>query len=298
MRVLMTGPGGFLGSALAHHWARCGHELTLLARPGSRLQRLNGLLPSVRVVRASLPEEIDLAVREAGPDVIVHTACSYGRKGETPLDVMSANLVLGAELLQAVLDYSKNRLGPVSFLNTGTVLSADVSLYALSKTQFSSWGAALSSQFPEILRFIDIKLQHMYGPDDDRSKFTTHVIKACIRNDSRLELTSGEQKRDFIHIEDAVRAYDCILNHHASFEASDSIEVGSGEAVAIRDFVELVKRTARASTELEFGAIPHRPKEPMLCVADTKRLHSLGWRAKVSLNEGLAQMLGATRSLL
>jgi len=250
----------------------------------------------VRVVRASLPEDIALAVREADPNVIVHTACSYGRKGETPLDVINANVVLGAEILQAVLDFAKNEAGPVSFLNTGTVLSPDVSLYALSKTQFSIWGAALANQFPENLRFIDIQLQHMYGPGDDKSKFTTHVIETCIRNDSRIALTSGEQIRDFIYIEDAVRAYDCILNHHGNFASSDSIEVGSGEAVTVRDFVELIKRTAKASTGLEFGAIPYRPNEPMLCVADTTRLKKLGWCHKVSLGDGVKHMIEASRS--
>lgn len=295
MRILLTGPGGFLGSALARHWAAAGHEQWLLARPGSRLDRLDGLPSSARVVRIASADDVATAVREAAPDAIVHTACCYGRKGETPLDVMEANLRFGALLLQEVLDAAPKKAGATAFLNTGTVLAPGVSLYALSKTQFSSWGAALASQAPDRLHFIDIRLQQMYGPGDDRSKFTTHVIDACRRNEPRIELTAGEQRRDFIHIDDVVQAYDRILERRDDFAASDAIEVGSGEAVTMRSFVELAKQLAGAATALHFGAVPYRAHEAMLCVADTARLRGLGWRPQVSLTDGLKSMLDAPR---
>ncbi|MFG6456916.1 NAD-dependent epimerase/dehydratase family protein [Roseateles sp. BYS96W] len=296
MRILLTGPGGFLGSALACYWAGRGHALTLLARPSSRLERLEGLLDgtAVRVLRATTPGEVAAAVREAAPEAIVHTACSYGRKGENALDVMSTNLVLGTALLQAVLDGTSREGTPVSVLNTGTVLAPEVSLYALSKTQFSAWGAALAASSPQRLRFIDLRLQQMYGPGDDRSKFTTHVIEACRRNEPRLALTPGEQRRDFIHIDDVVRAYDRILERREDFAASDAIDVGSGEAVTMRAFVELAKAVTGASTSLDFGAVPYRANEAMLCVAETARLRGLGWSHKVSLADGLARMGAAS----
>ena len=295
MRILLTGPGGFLGSALTHYWHKCGHELWLLARPSSRLDRLADLPDSVRVMRAYAPDEIPAVVRMAAPDAIVHTACSYGRKGETVLDVMEANMRLGTVLLQAVLDGELQDAGPTAFLNTGTVLAPDVSLYALSKTQFSSWGAALATQAPDRLRFIDIRMQQMYGPGDDRSKFTTHVIEACRHNEPRLALTAGEQRRDFIHIDDVVRAYDCILERRSDFDASDVIEVGSGDTVTMRSFVELARQVADASTALDFGAVPYRPNEAMLCVADTERLRGLGWQPEVQLAHGLKSMIDALR---
>lgn len=293
MRILLTGPGGFLGSALARHWAGRGHALSLLARQSSRLDRLKNLPPSVRVLRASTPAEIAEAIRAAAPDVIVHTACSYGRNGETPLEVIEANLVLGVNLFQGVLDATHRHDGPVTFLNTGTVLAPEISLYALSKTQFSAWGAALAAEHPQQLRFIDARLQQMYGPGDDSSKFTTHVIEACLRNQPRLALTPGEQRRDFIHIDDVVRAYDCILERRNDFAASDAIDVGSGEAVTMRSFVELVKQVTSASTMLDFGAALYRRNEAMLCVANTNRLRSLGWHPEVPLADGLSRMARA-----
>jgi|EndMetStandDraft_4_1072995.scaffolds.fasta_scaffold102259_2 CDP-paratose synthetase len=294
MRILLTGPGGFLGSTLAHHWAAQGHELSLLTRPTSNLYRIEDLPVTVLRLRASGPAEVSAAVRDAAPDAIVHTACAYGRNGETPLDVLDANVRFGVSLLQAVMASPATQGGPTTFLNTGTVLAPDVSLYALSKTQFSAWGAALAAQATGQVRFIDIRLQQMYGPGDDRSKFTTHVIEACRQDEARLALTAGEQRRDFIHIDDVVRAYDCILERSVDFAASDAIEVGSGEAVTVRSFVEMAKQLAGANTTLDFGAVPYRTNEAMLCVADTTRLRGLGWNPKMSLRDGLRNILGAT----
>lgn len=296
MRILLTGPTGFLGSALARYWAERGHELSLLARTSSRLDRVADLLAKVQVVRASAPDEIANVVREVAPDAIVHTACSYGRKGESALEVMDANLRLGIALLQAVLE-QKSPVGtsPTLFMHTGTVLEPGVSLYALSKTQFSAWGAELAASSPQLLRFIDIRLQQMYGPGDDGIKFITHVIDACRQNEPRLALTEGEQLRDFIHIDDVVQAYDLILDRQDEFAASDAIDVGSGEAVSMRDFVEMTKQLAGAETVLDFGAVPYRAKEAMLCVADTTRLRSLGWQPTVPLSDGLRRLIDVGR---
>lgn len=292
MRILLTGPTGFLGSALARHWAERGHELSLLVRASSRLDRLADLPASVQVIAASTPEEIASLVREVEPEAIVHTACSYGRKGESVLDVIDANIRLGIVLLQAVLEQKTlDRKPPTLFMNTGTVLEPGVSLYALSKTQFSAWGAVLAAASPQRLRFIDIRLQQMYGPGDDGSKFVTHVINACRQNEPRLALTKGEQLRDFIYIDDVVRAYDRILERRDQFAASDAIDVGSGEVVSMRSFVELAKQIARAETILDFGSVPYRDNEAMLCVADTTRLQSLGWHPTVPLVDGLKRII-------
>lgn len=291
MRILLTGPSGFLGSALARYWTEQGHALYLLARPSSQLDRIDGIRSRVQLLYTASPEDAIKAVHQVAPDAIVHTACSYGRKGERPLDVLDANVRFGTALLQATLQRSSSPIRPLVFLNTATALESAVSLYALSKQQFSAWGATLACQSPESLKFIDIRLQQMYGPGDDRSKFTTQIIEACRSNEPRVALTPGAQRRDFIHIHDVVQAYDRILKRHQDFATSDAIDVGSGKAITIREFAEQVKQLARASTHLDFGVMPYRTHEAMLCVADTARLTGLGWRAQISLSQGLIDML-------
>lgn len=293
MRILITGPSGFLGSALLRHWASQGHELWLLARPASSLRHIDHPNATVHVRRVAEPEQVAAIVKEAAPDAIVHTACVYGRKGELPLDILDANMRFGIALLQAVLTepMAASSNSPCLFLNTGTVLTPNISLYALSKSQFSAWGGALAHQMPVKLQFVDIRLQHMYGPGDNHSKFTSHVVETCFKNKPYIALTEGRQRRDFIYIDDVVSAYDCILKNRTEFESNDEIDVGTGTAIEIRTYVETVKKQCRSSTLLDYGSIPYRQGEPMTCEANVDRLKRLGWSPRVSLDDGVASMI-------
>ena len=286
-RILLTGATGFLGAALARHWAGAGRQVHVLVRPTSSLRRLQDVAGAL--VMHVLEGDVDAAsvVAQVQPQAIVHTACAYGRAGESPRQIFEANLAFGMSLLQAALDGDVR----TTFLNTGSVLEPDVSLYALSKRQFSDWGAQVAAREAARLRFVDLRLQHMYGPGDDPSKFTTHVLRSCVRNDTELKLTAGEQLRDFIYVEDVVAAYDAVLARADGLSAHEVIEVGSGSAPSIREFVEIVHRLTRSTTRLDFGAIPYRANEAMLCRADTARLLELGWRPRFDLVSGLQETI-------
>jgi CDP-paratose synthetase len=252
VNILLTGATGFLGSALAKHWAQAGHQLMMLVRPTSSLRRVESLLPAVQLAKCTSDSDIVQLVKNTAPDVIVHTACAYGRQGETALQVFDANLRLGMLLLDGVLRGEGAR---VAFINTGTVL------------------------------------QHMYGPGDDPSKFTSHVLHACQRHQPQLALTAGEQRRDFIYIDDVVNAYDAVVRKLNELTVSDQLDVGSGNAPPLRSFVEQVHSLTGSRTELQFGAIPYRANEVMLCQADTRRLKDLGWQAAYSLAQGIQKTI-------
>lgn len=230
-------------------------------------------------------------VEHLAPDFVVHTACSYGRNGESALEIFESNTHFGMQLLAGVIALDK----PCTFINTGTVLDSDVSLYALSKNQFSELGRHIALTQKGRLRFVDVALQHMFGPGDSVSKFTTHVIQSCIRNEISLKLSAGTQKRDFIFIDDVVGAYATLINKASELPAFDCIELGSGTAPAVREFVEQVKKLTGATTELLFGEIPLRPGEQMLCVADTNKLKQLGWTPNYTLEQGLVATIEQER---
>ena len=289
MKILLTGATGFLGSALAKHWTQAGHQLTLLVRPTSSLRRVEALLPAVHLAKYSSDSDIVQLVQNTAPDVIVHTACAYGRLGESTLQVFDANVRLGLLLLDGVL--RKESARRVGFINTGTGLEPSVSNYTLSKQQFAQWGDTLVQQNPTRLQFVNIRLQHMFGPGDDPSKFTSHVLHACQQHQPQLALTAGEQRRDFIYIDDVVSAYDVLAKQMNQLADSDQVDVGSGDSPPVRSFVEQVHALTGSRTELQFGAIPYRANEAMLCQADTRRLQKLGWRPAYSLEQGIQKTI-------
>ena len=120
-----------MGSSLARRIGEMGHQVSLLVRKNSNLYRLTDLSP-FKIGRCETDAEINEFISDVCPDAVIHTACCYGRGGESPLQIVDSNVWFGIALLNAIKGLEKR----VSFINTGTVLSKDVSLYALTKIQF------------------------------------------------------------------------------------------------------------------------------------------------------------------
>lgn len=283
-RILLTGATGFLGSHLLRNYLANGHQVTILKRSFSNTTRIAPYLSHVHSIDLDM-ETMDKAFEADGPfDCVVHTATSYGRRGETASEVFETNLVFPLHLLQTAMHYKT----PI-FFNTATVLDSMMNYYALSKKQFEDWGRMFAAQ--GAVQFVNIKLEHMFGPGDDSSKFTTFIIESLKKNVPQIELTPGEQKRDFIFIEDTVAAYDLLLNRMDGQAGFEEFDLGSGQAVSIRGFVERVKQLTHSTTELMFGEKNYRDNEVMCSQADITRLKHLGWYPQYSLDQGIQETI-------
>ncbi len=285
MNILITGAGGFLGSALARRFREMDHQVSLLVRKNTSLNRL-GNLSLFKKGSCETDAEIIEFISDGFPDVVIHTACCYGRGGESPLQIVDSNIWFGMALLNAIKDLDKK----VSFINTGTVLSKDVSFYALTKIQFEELGSCIANASHNI-QFINIKLQHMYGPGDNDSKFTSYVINSCKNNVPTLPLTSGEQKRDFIYIDDVVDAYVKIIEGATTLKKVEQIDLGSGVAPRLRDFVDTVHKLTNSKTELLFGELPYRENDVMCMVANIDALKKLGWTPRFDISTGIKKII-------
>jgi len=287
MNVLLTGASGFLGSALALKLWRIGYNVSLPLREESSVERLFHQECQFHLARYGSNEDIQLFVREVQPNLVIHTACNYGRNGESMLELTKVNLELGLAIYEALALIRQ----PVTFIQAGTPLNPMVSPYAFTKYQFRQSADFLAKKSGGWFQFIEVRLQHLYGPGDGKEKFTSRVLCACHQNVPFLNLTKGEQIRDFVYIEDAVNAFTTVIQRRDHFLVSDHIDVGSGESLTIREFVETVHTLTSSKTELRFGAVPYRDHEPMECKADITRLNTLGWVPQFSLVDGLRSII-------
>lgn len=287
--VLLTGVTGFLGSHLARALLAAGYDVVALKRKSSSLRRVQSIATDI-VFFDIEGLDFDDFFRDCGKiDAIIHTATCYGRNNESVSQIFAANTEFPLRLLDA-----GNRAGVQLFFNTDTVLDKYLNLYALSKNQLLQWGKFFSMH--EKIRFRNIRLEHFYGPDDEDTKFSTYVIKSCLGNVPELKLTPGEQKRDFIYIDDVVSAYLLLLEKMDRFSNPFvEFDVGSGHALSIREFVETVHRLAVSKTHLAFGALPYREGEVMHSEADISGLAALGWHCRYSLETGLKQVIDQER---
>lgn len=227
------------------------------------------------------------------PDAIVHVATYYGRSEEDASRIVAANLLFPVSLLEAAL-----RLRVPLFVNTDTYYSKAAALYGhlaqycLSKRQFRDWTSLFAGKSTAIAH---MQLEHVYGPDDAADKFTRSMIRRCLANEPEIALSPGEQRRDFIHVEDVAEAYVAVLE--APQRRPEAFyEVGTGASITIREWVQTVKKTTGSSSILKFGALPYRSDEIMRSEARNESLHQLGWQAKMGLEAGLQSAIAWERS--
>lgn len=287
--ILLTGATGYLGSHLAQALADAGYVVVVLKRRSSSLARLDPVLSKVTLVDIEDCDYGSLFHEYGKIDAVIHCATAYGRVGETVENMVESNLAFPLKLLAAAA-----KANVQAFFNADTALDKFLNAYTLSKAQFAEWGRYFSQK--RNISFFNLRLQHIYGPNDDDSKFTTYVIKGCLKNAQNLELTKGEQERDFIYIEDVVTAYLLLLEKQSSMkEGFAEFDIGSGETVTIREFSELVKDVSGSSAHLNFGARPYREGEVMYARAETDPLRKMGWRCNYTLEQGLKRAIEGSR---
>ena len=187
------------------------------------------------------------------------------------------------------------------FFNTDTLLSKGLNNYSLSKKQFAEWLQLFSEG--NLIKGVNLRIEHIYGPKDDTTKFVSWLLFKMATNEKRIQLTKGDQKRDFVYIEDVVSAYLILLNQIDNLNGFSEFDVGTGVSVPVKDFVLQVKNTLQeiekrtVNTLLDFGAIPYRQDETMEIKAETDKLKRFGWQPNYNIREGLDKYIRTEKIL-
>lgn len=281
MKILITGANGFLGSKLVRHFYNCGHKIFALVRPTSIIDRIIDLSKNIQIVYTT--EELSSTIKKLDIDVIIHTATDYGRKSET---ILITDLVLANELFPLSLLNDLQEDKTITFINTDSTLHNLSTPYAVSKANFVNWGKYLAEH--NKIKFINVILEHFYGFDDDKHKFIEYLVSSLIANIEEMDFTTGEQLRDFIHIDDVVNAFSIIINNLHKFNNKIDLYIGTGEIKKIKDIIKLVKTlTQNTKTKLNFGKLPCRKYEINKTKINTNQLQKLGWYPKINIKDGL-----------
>lgn len=290
--VLVTGATGFLGSHLVRTLLDAGYSVKALRRANSSLARVAEIADRIDWYTIDESRECSFVDFFLDVDCVIHTAANYGRSGERVAEICLTNTIFSLNVLNAAVEQKVK-----FFINTDSALPRNVNPYTLSKAQFAEWGRMFAENSK--IRFVNIRLEHVYGPGDDPIKFTSQVIGSCLRNVDKLDLTEGHQQRDFIYIDDVVSAYMLLIELQPVLELPHyEIALGSGETVAIRDLVEMIHRIAKSDTELAFGAVAFGKKEVMYSCADNTFMKNLGWQPKTPLERGLIKSIEYERCML
>ena len=150
--------------------------------------------------------------------------------------------------------------------------------------------------------FISVMPTNLYGPNDNFDLQTSHVLPALIRKiheakvrgDKEVEIWgSGKPRREFLYSEDMADACVFIMEKIDFKDLSKDkheirnthINIGTGKDVSIQELAELIQNVIGYEGTLVYNT--SKPDGTMLKRTDPSKLHTLGWRHKIELEEGL-----------
>jgi GDP-L-fucose synthase len=132
---------------------------------------------------------------------------------------------------------------------------------------------------------------NLYGDNDNYDLNNSHVLPALLRKFHEAKINnepfvvvwgSGRPLREFLHVDDLADACVFLMRN---YETKDSINVGSSEEVTIAGLALLIKKITGYQGELRHDA--SKPDGVMRKLLDSSRINNLGWKAKISLEEGI-----------
>ncbi len=133
----------------------------------------------------------------------------------------------------------------------------------------------------------------IYGPNDDFELESSHVIPSLIKRfheakeddePSVVVWGTGGPRREFLFIDDAVDASIFLLSRYSMPEI---INVGCGEDISIKGLAELIKEIVGYEGQVLFDK--SKPDGAPRKLLDNSKITDLGWKARVSLGEGIRQ---------
>lgn len=291
--ALVTGGAGFIGSHLCQKLLETGWNVRVIddLSTGSR----DNLPETVRFFHGDICDAKILAAAMDGCDTIFHLAARMELQQtiEDPADCYQSNIVGTAQVVRQMLDQKDAfvifasscavyPLHPEGRLSEDMATDGDTP-YSISKLN----GERTLHAYRELkgLNYCSLRCFNVYGPGQRADTAYASVIPLFLRQAlAGRPMTvcgSGEQTRDFIHVDDVIRAY--LLA--ATKRIHGIFNIATGEGRSINQLAQTISALVE-NGRIDF--LPARPGDASSSVADTTRAsQQLGFSTSINFTEGI-----------
>lgn len=292
-KIYVAGHRGLVGSALVRNLKAKGYTNVI----GRTSKELN----------LTIQADVNKFFEEEKPDYVILAAARVGgihANNTYPAEFIYNNLMIQSNVIKAAHDHGVKKLlflgstciypklapQPIKeeYLLTGALEETNEA-YAVAKIAGLEMCKFFKRQYGD--NFISCMPTNLYGPNDNFDLQSSHVLPALIRkfheakvnNQPTVEVWgTGTPLREFIYVDDMADA--CIFLME-NYDGEQHVNIGTGEEVSILQLAETVKEVVGFEGELVFNTNMPDGTPRKLTVVD--KLHGLGWKHKVSLNEGI-----------
>ena len=294
-KIYIAGHRGLVGSAIARRLASNGFNNLVLKRSAELDLRNQAAVAAF--FEKEQPEYVFLAAAKVGGILA---------NNDYPADFIYDNLMIQSNIIHHSY---RNGLKKLLFLGSSCIypkfapqpmkeehlldgkLEPTNEPYAIAKIAGIKTCQSYNRQYGT--QFISVMPTNLYGPNDNFDLQSSHVLPALVRKFHEAKLAgkpaveiwgTGSPKREFLHADDLADACVYLMQHYSD---NDIVNIGVGEDIAIKDLALLIKDIVGFSGELTFDT--SKPDGTPRKLLDVSRLNDLGWKAGISLRDGITQ---------
>jgi len=292
-KIYVAGHRGMVGSAIVRKLESEGY-INIITKTHSQLD-LKNQIDTQKFFEEEKPDYVFIAAAKVGGIMVnkdypaefiydnlqiqnnlIHNSCVFGVK---------KLLFLGSSCI-----YPKFAKQPIeeSELMSG-YLEPTNDAYATAKIAGIKMCQSYNNQYGT--KFISMMPTNLYGPNDNYNLETSHVFPALIRkvHEAKINNTpfiemwgTGTPKREFLYVDDVADACFYLMQ---TYEDNEIVNIGTGEDVSITELVEIMKNVIGYGGEIKYDTT--KPDGTPRKLLNVDKLHSLGWKHKYSLEEGI-----------
>jgi GDP-L-fucose synthase len=291
--IFVAGHCGLVGSAIVRRLKKDGYK-NLLLKSRNELD-LKDAEAVCRFFKNEKPDFVFLAAAKVG---------GIGANSRFPADFISENLQIQNNI---ILNAHRHHVQKLLFLGSSCIYPRDCPQpireeyllsapleetnkpYAIAKIAGIVMCQSFYRQYGDC--FLSVMPTNLYGPNDNFDLETSHVLPALIgkfhdaKTKKHKTVTlwgTGAAKREFLHVDDLADALIYVMKNHAD---PDIINIGTGQDISIFELAEKIQKLVGFSGEIDWDcSMPDGTPRKLL---DVSKIHSLGWKHKIDLDEGL-----------
>jgi len=300
-RVWVAGHRGMVGSALVRRLSRESCKILTVDRTDVDLTR---------------QIQVERWMEKNRPDVVFVAAARVGgimANATHPGEFLYENVMIGTNIVHSAREcgvekllflgssciYPKHAPQPIpeGALLTGALEPTNEG-YAIAKIAALKLAQYYNQHHAR--RFISAMPTNLYGPNDNFDPVNSHVMPALMRKIHEAKRSrsrvieiwgSGNPLREFLHVDDLADACTFLIK---TYDGPSPINVGSDHEVSIRELAEIIADVVGFDGHFVFNT--SRPDGAPRKLVDSSRIRALGWRPRISLRDGIADLYSFWRT--